>query len=326
MVFLPFLKATLSYFAVDHAIHKLPNETKSRILHFCDLPTLMGLYCDPDWHELVATDILLCYNTLLAMFSPDPVAFRAMMAETKAVISGSTALYFLLRQPSTWRPRDVDIIAVDGGYQKLLTFILSLPGAKVVSDTLDDTDGEEVDSYPYGGLRRLVKVHTDMARFDVIESTGSVAYNAIVHYWGTHVMNAMTADSILCAYPTLTLAQKAIQVRYAATGNPVAKYRKRGFKILDKDFRAVDLSMTCHNSVLCSSRDRYFGDEATLIIPVKGLLTSPGDAVVGESAPVRVSAWRMGGRGCGTSNCYLSSSPRFAELIVVSGGLGAPVR
>ncbi|KAK7677672.1 hypothetical protein QCA50_019363 [Cerrena zonata] len=317
MVNLPFAKTKFVYFAKNHAIHRLPNETKSRILRFCDLPTLMGLYCDPDWRELVGVELSLCYNKMLGSFTPDPIAFRKMMASTNAVISGSTALHFLLREPSTWKPQDVDIIAVEAGYDKMLLFILSLPGAQVVSDTLDETGGEEIDSHPYGGLRRLVKVHTNMAKFDVIESVGSIPYNTIIHYWGTHVMNAITADTILCAYPTLTLSQKVVQVRYAATGNPVAKYQERGFHVLDRRLQNLTLSHGCENSVLCSSRNRYFGDEDTLVVAVPGVVARAATDNVNANQGDRVSAWRIGGLACGTTNCYVSSSPRCQELTVM---------
>ncbi|KAK7680605.1 hypothetical protein QCA50_016387 [Cerrena zonata] len=251
---------------------------------------------------------------MLGSFTPDPIAFRKMMARTSAVISGSTTLHFLLREPSSWKPQDIDIIAVGAGYDRMLLFILSLPGAQVVSDTLDETGGEEIDSHLYGGLRRLVKVHTNMAKFNVIESVGSIVYNTIAHYWGTHVMNAITADTILCAYPTLTLSHKVIQVRYAATGNPVAKYQERGFHILNRRLRDLTLSDSCEDSVLCSSRNRYFGDKDTLVVAVPGVVTTAASHNVDANQSGRVSAWKLGGLACGTTDCYLSSSPRCQHL------------
>ncbi|KAK7685931.1 hypothetical protein QCA50_010740 [Cerrena zonata] len=314
---LPFVKRAVVYFAREHVIHKLPIETKSHILHFCDLPTLLGLYCDNGWRELVGIEMMLCYNALLASFTPNPASFRQMMSDTGSIISGSTALYLLLRQPCTWKPRDVDVIGVNEGYKTLLAFILSLPGAKVVSDSREQLEGDGPDSYPYEGLRRLVKVSTDMANFDVIESTGSVPSNTVVHYWGTHVMNALTADSIQCAYPALTLAHKVIQVRYTNATNPITKYKQRGFELIRKEFRAVNLSASCGHNVLCSSRDRYFGDEDTLVLPIPGLVATGRERQMGSGGPRRVSAWRMGGRACGTADCCLALAPRVEEIIVV---------
>jgi hypothetical protein len=295
----------------------LPNETKSRILHFCDLLSIIGLYYDSKWHELAATEILLCYNALFATFTPDPDAFRRMMADTNSMISGSTALYLLLRQPLSWTPGDVDIIAAGADYDTLLAFIKALPGANVITDTLKEGEEQPEASYPYQGLRRLVKISTSMSRFDVIQSTGSLASNAIVHYWGTHVMNAITADSIICAYPALTLACRAMVSRYPGAGDAVAKYRNRGFQIIDKAFRAADLTASCRHSAACSSRDRFFGDGDTLIIPVPSGHKYVEFSNRKDNRPYRASAWRLGGHACGTADCYLGSSPRFEEVVVV---------
>ncbi|KAK7685967.1 hypothetical protein QCA50_010777 [Cerrena zonata] len=286
----------------------------------------MGLYHDPGWHELVATEFLLCYNAAFRAFTPDPPAFRKMMLDTGAVISGSTALYFLLRQPLGWKPDDVDIIAAGAAYEILLAFILTLPGAVVLSDTFDDKreegQGPYDDAYPYAGLKRLVRVSTAMARFDVIHSSGSVPSNAITHYWGSHVMNAITADSVLCAYPTLTLAYKAMQIRAAVGGDPVTKYRKRGFEVFARGHSTANLAHTHYDSVTCASRDRYFGDDATLIVPIRQPSHSAERTVhkrEQNGSTYQVSAWRLGGPACGTAECYLASFSHFEEITVISG-------
>lgn len=67
-----------------------------------------------------------------------------MMHETGAIISGATALHFLLRQPCNWTPGDIDIIVPIGHFAQVVTFILNLPGAVIMCD-IGTPDKEEYD-------------------------------------------------------------------------------------------------------------------------------------------------------------------------------------
>lgn len=117
------------------------------ILHHCDLPSLIALYYDSHWHTLIVAEFALSYNELLSSFVPDPLALRSIMRKTCAIITGSTALHFLLRQPNTWRPHDVDFIVPRDEFSPFMGFMLQLPGATIVRDM----DHDQIDLYGLTG-------------------------------------------------------------------------------------------------------------------------------------------------------------------------------
>lgn len=267
--------------------------------------TLLSLVHDSLWHELVQKELYLSFMALLSTFTPEPLAFRSMMRSTNSIISGSTALNFLLRQKADWTPGDIDIIAPEEEFNNLLHFIQQIPGAAV---TLDVDDGDEEF---YRGLhlghRRLVKVETGQAKFDLMQSRGRSAFNPIPYYWGTHVMNALTADSLFCAYPTWTLQCEAIITGMLDRTPPrtvVEKYKRRHFVFTTIANRKAPDPTSCADFTACAGRDRFFGDDDTLLLAIPH---ENGTADVGlhDGSQTHTTAWRLGGKACGNRRCFI---------------------
>lgn len=281
----------------------------------------MALYYDYAWHDLIVTELYLAFMTTLSSITPNPPAFREMMRSTNTIISGSTALHYLLRHPHSWYPSDVDLLVPAGQMDIVVNFICQLPGANVMWDVGDnedvddddDDEEEEGNGYPqlfHIGFVRLVKVVTSMGHFDIMQSREPSAFNPIPYYWGTHVMNALTADQIYCAYPTFTFRQQGIVTigqTLPRTMNIVTKYRQRGFHLYDSSQDAWEWKETCTHFVACAKRDRFFGDDDTLVLPIRKGRNDKEDSCEETVTESYITGWRLGGSACGNARCFIPS-------------------
>lgn len=145
-------------------------------------------------------------------------------------------------------------------------------------------------------------------RIDVIPSTNDCSLFPISHFWATHLMNFLSADSYCVAYPELTFAHRSVlspfqlvQHRFPSEyiAGLVAKYQARGF-----DFRVRPYAWeeqrertTCTNNSSCPRIHRFFGDRFC----VKGLLTrEAGEYLHFRLLPSEKTAyWWRGGDPCG---------------------------
>ncbi|KAK7681745.1 hypothetical protein QCA50_015092 [Cerrena zonata] len=306
------------FFPTTHPVHQLPNELKSHIISFCDMPTLVALLYDGQWRRFVETELMLTFLKTLSKVTAQPVAFRDMMRLTKAIITGSTALHYILRQPVEWQPSDLDLIVPLQSFEIALSFIVKLPGAIVRFDS----DDEANNAYP--GLRRgytrMVQVQTTYGCIDVMQSSSRSPFNPLPSYWGTHVMNALTADSFICPYPKLTYRHIAL-VKHRSQHPTITavehKYRSRGFTLYTSTRQFANLSESCHDFSACSGRDRYFGDYETLIVPIWDVDYRANDWAEPEAE--FTTAWRLGGKACGNMCCFLPSRPASSTVRLLPG-------
>ncbi|KAK7683376.1 hypothetical protein QCA50_013638 [Cerrena zonata] len=301
---------SLRFFERGDGIHSCPPELKSRIAHVCDMPTLISLRYDSEWEHFVELELELSLIALLAKFTPDPAAFRKMMKDTNTIISGSTALYFLLRQPSSWTPGDVDLIVSPTYFGTVVRFLTQLPEGRI------ESPNRAYDSYPNNnnvGFSKVLKVTTAHGRFDVIKSLEDSPFHPLAFYWGTHVMNAVTSDSFLCAYPSLTFHNKG-----AILSNPlkksaaaaVLKYEKRGFTFTAYGSHTREPTNACTDTVLCARRDRYFGDKETVVVHFSSLTPA------GLEGPTLSTAWRLGGLACQNDQCFLPADHKVCTVLL----------
>ncbi|KAK7685935.1 hypothetical protein QCA50_010744 [Cerrena zonata] len=208
MTFLGNLQGPFLYFALTHPVHTLPAETKALVMTFCDLSDLIGLSYDSHWAQLAAREIRASFLYTLAKFSPDAFAFREMMRVTNTIITGATALHYLLRQPYNWESCEIDLIVCPAYIVDVTRFIMAFPGATRTSEFgLDGVDDYIQNDF---GIGSTTTITTTMASFKLVLSSEMSPFHLLAHYWSTHVMNALTADSLVCAYPTLTLQRKGI--------------------------------------------------------------------------------------------------------------------
>ncbi|KAK7681748.1 hypothetical protein QCA50_015095 [Cerrena zonata] len=284
--------------------------------------TLIGLCHDEKWRDIALSEVNSSFRSLLARFTPEPAAFRDMMRHTNTIISGSTALYFLHRQPCTWTPGDTDIIVAPAHFDTTLRFIMALPGAVITYDSRNVPAG----LYQAIGatLDRLVKITTDMGAFDVMMSREISPYHPITHYWTTLVMNALTADFFVCAYPTLTYSHRGAIQSHSSRPVPLQKYINRGFTFFTVGGQP-DLHSSCATTIACSRRHRYFGDDNCLVFPI---IDGSPPLDMANTQPLNFnisSAWQLGGRPCSNINCFIPI-PRVALTMIVNGGWQAGLR
>ena len=225
-----------------------------------------------------------------------------MMHDTGCIITGSTALHFLLRHPQDWEPGHVDIITPMGQFTKVLNHILREPGA-LLSDNITASElGPDLDQKT--GTTRLAKVQTQKAKFTVKESATMSPFHPIPFFWATHLMNALTSEACICAYPTLTLRKKTLvnKRHYSSLDNQIRRYISIGFTVFDKGRNVADASQSCHDLLVCPKRERMVGDRHTLIIPVAGRNLQQTVAHLSEG---RTTCWKLGGEHCRNKTCFM---------------------
>ncbi|KAI6120915.1 hypothetical protein EDD16DRAFT_1444366, partial [Pisolithus croceorrhizus] len=148
-----------------------------------------------------------------------------------AVISGSTALHFLLPRLGTpWTPSDLDL------YVPQITSVLML-SRLMAQDYRLMTEGDDDEPYTPSDEVHVVHLTNGLRRIDVVVSGTASALSPIFHFHSTAVMNFVSADTVFCCYPRLTLRHLSL-VNAGALCNgedtddlsrAVQKYTARGF-------------------------------------------------------------------------------------------------
>ncbi|KIK22655.1 hypothetical protein PISMIDRAFT_38354, partial [Pisolithus microcarpus 441] len=123
-----------------------------------------------------------------------------MLRTCDAVISGSTALHLLLPKSGTaWTPKDLDL------YVPLRTSAVLLARLESEGYGIISQHPADVEHYSYSHVHEVVVVGKGERKIDVIISKTSTALSPIFQFHSTAVMNFISADTIFCTYPRLTL-------------------------------------------------------------------------------------------------------------------------
>ena len=267
------------------------------------MPTLAMLYRDKGWRAAVCKELALALQSTLSMITPDPASFQSMMRSIRSIISGSTALYHVLRFPNTWQPTDVDLIVPNHRYAQVVQFVLDIPGAVVINEFPQQYEAAR----NVTGFSHIVQVQTPYAKFDIIGSADRSPFYPLVFYYGTHVMNAITADLVISAYPSLTLEGHAVlnlsrPRNDHSTRAAIQKYTQRGFTFNNIDQPPSHFGQACSTTITCPNRNRAFGDMYCLITPnTDRPITETLDLMDEHST----TSWRFPGAPCGNEACYV---------------------
>ncbi|KZT08016.1 uncharacterized protein LAESUDRAFT_607129, partial [Laetiporus sulphureus 93-53] len=155
-----------------------------------------------------------------------------MQRETGTVISGSVALR-ILDTDAAWKPNDYDLYVRHSQWERVLHYLCTLNGN--VLETVIDGTGEETYESPYPwlnqGIDRMAKIRGPHANIDLMRSRNESALYPICFFWSTIVMNILTADEIISAYPTHVQQHRAF-CSPTIEGTQLAakaKYVERGF-------------------------------------------------------------------------------------------------
>ncbi|KAI9067793.1 hypothetical protein FKP32DRAFT_1543326, partial [Trametes sanguinea] len=158
-----------------------------------------------------------------------------MLRVTRSVLSGSTVLHMLdLERASTWAPGDLDIYAPIHHAARVVAYLISAEGY-----TVDHTNAFYYS--PDGvGLQSVVHLRRGDTHIDVIQSATRSSLHPIPHFWASHLINYVTADSFCMAYPELTLSGRSVINPAALDGflfprqrtlQVIDKYSSRGYSI-----------------------------------------------------------------------------------------------
>ena len=226
-----------------------------------------------------------------------------MMRTTRSIISGSTALHHVLRWPATWKPGDVDILVPHHRFAEVVQFVLAIEGAIIINEFHEEYEGYAT------GFVHIVQVQTLLAKFDIIQSPDRSPFRPIAHYYGTHVMNAITSDLVISAYPSLTfeghsflIPRRTQQVPDLSTVRAMEKYIQRGFTFINREPQGSHFGQACSTRITCPNRNRSFGDQYCLIVP--NTHTSM-QTLFGFMDEFCTTAWKLGARPCGNPRCYV---------------------
>ena len=266
------------------------------------MPKLLALSQIEDMQEVALRTITLEFHTMIATFTPYATSFRDMLRTTGSIITGSTVLHFLMRQPEHWTPGHVDIITPKGQFETVLNHILSESGAKVTKPAAEVETGETLAEKT--GTIRQIRVKTDLAKFSISESATMSPFHPIPFLWATHLMNALTYDACICAYPMLTLRNQSLitDKSYATLQREVKRYTSLGFTLFEEAQQVANVKNTCVELLVCPKRERMIGDRHTLVIPVGGKSLQE---TLTRLAKGRTVCWKLGGGHCRNKLCFI---------------------
>ena len=168
-----------------------------------------------------------------AYFPHDPQGFRRCLDDTRAIISGSSALHVLIGR-TTWLPSDLDII-VPAQMEAHLTLFLFANGYFEVP-RLGHGDGQYADL-----CINVVKFCDGRNTVDLIvaDACNLRPIDIALSHHSTPAMNYITATHVHCPFPALTFNEQmafnfsADHVRAHGVKVAINKYAvQRGFKWL----------------------------------------------------------------------------------------------
>ena len=159
----------------------------------------------------------------------NPKVLRAVLRQSNAVISGSTAL--LLLHPGRFLPNDVDFYVMQSGYHILMAYLQDC--------------GYEIDlyhdSYYPTSLRQIRAIqvfrsNSSSQHINVIICEGPHVLSTISRFHSTLVMNYVSHYGVICLYPLWTMMNMGFIVtrgsdQSLAIEPHLLKYIRRGFKL-----------------------------------------------------------------------------------------------
>ncbi|KAI0066303.1 hypothetical protein BV25DRAFT_1835928 [Artomyces pyxidatus] len=295
------------------------------VLYVCELCTLEDLcllrLSSKKLRNVVDDHLRMSWNSALKRYIKNAQAFRSLLRDTRAVISGSTVLHFILRgadTPTQWEPVDLDIYCPLTTGWSVVQYLIKEETCTLVQERYSRDRTEEIlHEYDNGAVNAVASLITPAGlKIDVITSTRNSPLLPITYFWATLVTNYISADDICITYPRLTL--KGIGLI-----NPI---RKPTFRVIlciekysDRGFTLVDFGMgpgaTLHTifnptPINCPHTYRTFEDSSCLRIKFDDVGESAPDALF----PILDPMWTFGGPLCGPG-CNVTKLQRSVYLV-----------
>ncbi len=292
----------------------LPLDVVTSIIQFCTLPTLTrfasaSVLAD----QLVAKELDIRRNRLLARFVQDQHAFSQKLTELHSIVGGSAAVA-LCSARDTFRPRDLDMYVPAHVSEVWVRYLTVYEGYRVRRRV--DVEKEEW-RWHHGGTGPIVTLERGTTSIDIIESLAPCATLPIPYSWSTLMTTFMTGVGIVSPYPRLLEERRGLVNPDSVVYDPpsegrdpldvlLPRYKSRGFDIrygyLDWD-RETNPAATCNGQDVpaCPETIRWVGDWHTLVRRFGSVDMRVGRSVMEGTLATTVAIWRWGGDPCGPS-------------------------
>ena len=292
------------------------------ILRLLSIEDLLKLFDDNMYQPRVIEEFARRWRTTLAFFVPDPESFRSMMRTYGALVGGPVALWFATSLPGTWRPDHLDLLVPQWSAGCVKRKLLAMPGFALVSGK--ELRWEMRDQWLYEDSSYCVWTTRGVIR--VVHSIREDALALVANYWGTHLMNVLSADAFVAPYMRLTMGGRAIGTDIRkAIGEDVMEegydWHKtpedpRGYRLYETGADFVDLRRGCYNFVGCCQRERTFTDNETLLVQIgRG-----GEVDVFKQFRRSYWGWKLKVDPCANKSCFFERD--FTYLTHWVEGLG----
>ncbi|KAI0309511.1 hypothetical protein OF83DRAFT_57882 [Amylostereum chailletii] len=256
------------------------------------------------------------WNDTLRKWVRDPNGLRSIMRRTGSIVSGSAALaYAMSRTPwmARWMPQDLDIYCPLTAGEAIIQYLVDSEEYEVkVPNTLDAGTNSFMEYH--GGISAVVHLNRGTLSVDVICSSTPSPTFPLPSFWGTLVVNYVTADQLVVVYPRLTFegmgCVNPVRAGQLASAYVVMKYHQRGFVIrLFDQFNTRCRPGLGEENMLCPHTMRRFVDGGCFVMPFSRQVDqAPG---LGQLT----TFWRYGGPPCGGS-CMRDTTNRIGLDIV----------
>ena len=283
-------------------------EVLESILDLCDLPTIVALSRMSHWFvEIGKWYLHLRLSSLSSRFFNNGDELSFILRACDGVVSGSTALHIMLPKATTmWSPSDLDIyIPLCCEFQ--ITHLLEKKGYHIHNE-----DSKDHPTYSSSGIFSVVTFTNKHNKIDVVISTLPCGASPIFNFHSTAIMNFISADSIFCAYPSLTfqgLSMINSTQLYNGTLSHVSmtalkKYKARGFNFVS--------CPTAHKfAFACKSKNHSLTDGGCLWVDVKCVPRAErGPEQIFEKLGVVNINWALGGLLCGVPATFVQPYTR----------------
>ncbi len=283
------------------AFHVLCAEANQRIIHYCDMPTLLKIRATCHFnYTVVRQELDRSLRQALKSFVPDVDGFINALHTNQSFVGGSVAISFLARDVAM-APANLDVfVPRDRGFPFLFYLLDYQRGVDLtVYPKTEEEEEVQRKGWVRKGVWQIYHVSTPNGVVNVYVSVDTEALVPIACSWATHLTTYVGPHHFGTSCPQLFFARRGILGGPLDADHPekeIAKYMRRGFDFRMYPTQWQDLHLLdCGASQgLCPTQARHFDDEAALCARFQPLQAVHLDPTV---------VWRMDGRPCG-GDCH----------------------
>ncbi|KAI5981833.1 hypothetical protein EDD15DRAFT_2182588 [Pisolithus albus] len=287
--------AALQKFLICEDLHR-------HFFSYCNVADLQQLACT-NWRQSGNVRAYLRHRitTVGALYFENGKDLFDMLRTFDAVISGSTALHLLLpKRGTSWTPNDLDL------YVPLHTSVELLQRLQWEGYAIASQHPTNVAHYSYSHVHEVVVLCKGQRKIDMVISKTATALSPIFQFHSTAVMNFVSADTVFCSYPRLTLQGLSMVNAGPLYCSPdkrvildaVRKYQACGIRYIHcKDYHGVKNT--------CKVSTRTLTDSAMMRMNIHGLpSTSQTFLDVFWQFGILDLQWILGGMPCGLESAF----------------------